>query len=167
VFFFFNRQVMILVCLLTIGSGAFANAGTKMTGTTIAGTVITGITISDKLLQEFKQTFPNAVDVKWIESTDKYTVDFKENGITTKIDYDKDGNFVSSFRYYTEKNLPISLLCKIQKKYPGKKVFGVTEITLDNSIEYYIKLEDEKYWLTVKSNIEGSMQVVEKFKKAE
>jgi hypothetical protein len=141
-----------LVCSLTVGAAAFASDG---------------ITISDKLLQEFKHTFPNATDVRWIESTDKYTVDFKQSGIVTKIDYDKEGNFVSSYRYYSENNLPVGILCKIQKRYPEKKVFGVTEVTMDNTIEYYIKLEDDKNWITVKSNSDGGMQVVEKFKKAD
>jgi len=104
--------------------------------------------------------------VRWLESADRYTVNFKENGILTKIDYDKDGNFISSLRYYSEKNLPINILCRLQKKYADKKVFGVTEMTSEGGVEYYIKLEDDENWTTVKSNAEGSLQVVEKYKKA-
>ena len=146
-----QRTLIALVCCLTISAGAFAADGT---------------TISDKMLNSFKQTFPDAEQVKWLESADRYTVNFKENGILTKIDYDKDGNFVSSLRYYTEKNLPINILCRLQKKYADKKVFGVTEMTTDAAVEYYIKLEDAENWITVKSNADGNMTVVEKYKKA-
>ncbi len=148
---FIQRPLMILVCVMTLTTGAFA---------------ADGFTISEKILNTFKQTFPDAQQVKWLEQADRYTVNFKENGILTKIDYDKDGNFISSLRYYTEKNLPINILCRLQKKYADKKVFGVTEMTAENTVEYYIKLEDNENWITVKSNVDGNMQVVEKYRKA-
>jgi hypothetical protein len=69
-------------------------------------------------------------------------------------------------RYYTEKNLPVSIQCNIQKKYTDAKVFGVTELTTENSVEYYIKLETPNSWITVRSDADGNMQVTEKYKKA-
>ncbi len=42
----------------------------------------------------------------------------------------------------------------------------VTEMTSETNSEYYIKLEDDTSWTTVKSDISGSMEVVEKYKKA-
>jgi hypothetical protein len=148
---FIKRPVLILACLLSVSAGVFAS---------------NGVEISEKLLQTFKHTFPDAEQVKWLEQTDKYTVNFKDNGILTKVDYDKDGNFISSVRYYYERNLPVNIICKLQKKYADKKVFGVTEMTTESSVEYYIKLEDDTTWMTVKSNVDGNMEVVEKYKKA-
>jgi hypothetical protein len=148
---FFKKTFFIIFCLFSLSAGVFAAENA---------------TISDKLLAAFHQTFPDAQQVKWAEQEDKYTVNFKQNDILTKIEYDKDGNFLSSLRYYTEKNLPINVLCRLQKKYSDKKVFGVTEMTTDSGVEYYIKLEDESSWITVHSTAEGNMQVVEKYKKA-
>jgi len=148
---FSQRSSFFLCCLLTLSTGVFANKK--------------GSDIDGKTLQLFKQTFPNAEQVKWIEQADKNTVNFKDDGVLIKIEYDKEGNFISSVRYYTEKNLPINILCKLQKKYGDKKVFGVTEMTTDNTVDYYIKLEDDKSWTTVKSNADGNFQVVEKYKK--
>jgi hypothetical protein len=146
-----QKTLFTLVCFMTLTAGAFATDG---------------FTISEKMLNSFKKTFPDAQQVKWLEQADRYTVNFSENGVLTKIDYDKDGNFISSLRYYKEKNLPINILCRLQKKYADKKVFGVTEMTTDAAVEYYIKLEDDENWITVKSNADGNMQVVEKYKKA-
>jgi hypothetical protein len=146
-----RRSFLILFCLLTVSTGLFANDG---------------FIVSEKLLQTFKNTFPDADQVRWQESPDKYSVDFRQNGVLTKIDYDRDGNFVSSLRYYTEKNLPINILCRLQKKYSDKKVFGVTEVTTDSMVEYFIKLEDQNNWLTIRSDAEGNMQPFEKYKKA-
>jgi hypothetical protein len=148
---FFKKTILVACCLLTLSAGAFATDE---------------FTISDKLLTTFKQTFPDAVQVKWVEQADKYSVSFKQNDILTKIDYDKDGNFVSSLRYYTEKNLPVSVLCRLQKRYAGKAVCGVTEMATELSTEYYVKLQDENTWYTVKSDADGNMQLIEKYKKA-
>lgn len=146
-----RKQLITLGLLLSVSAGAFA---------------FDGLVISEKVLQTFKNTFPNAQDVKWLETGEKYTVNFKENGVLTKIDYDMDGNFISSLRYYSESNLPVNILRKVQKKYADKKIFGVTEMTSDSNVDYYIKMEDNTNWITVKSNANGSMQVVEKYKKA-
>jgi hypothetical protein len=145
------KRVLLACFLLTLSAGVFAAADGN---------------ISDKLLQAFNKTFPDAQQVKWAETEDKYMVNFKQGDVLTKVEYDKEGNFLNSLRYYTEKNLPVNILCRLQKKYSDKKVFGVTEITSDTNVEYYIKLEDAQNWITVKSNVDGAMQVVEKYKKA-
>jgi len=145
------KRVLLACFLLTLSAGVFAAADGN---------------ISDKLLQAFNKTFPDAQQVKWAETEDKYMVNFKQGDILTKVEYDKEGNFLNSLRYYSEKNLPVNILCRLQKKYSDKKVFGVTEITSDTNVEYYIKLEDAQNWITVKSNVDGAMQVVEKYKKA-
>jgi len=152
-----QRSLFTLACCVALSAGAFATGSFIDPGY---------FTISEKMLSSFKQTFPDAEQVRWLESTDRYTVNFKEDGILTKIDYDKDGNFISSLRYYSEKNLPINILCRLQKKYADKKVFGVTEMTSESVVEYYIKLEDQDNWITIKSSADGNMQVVEKYKKA-
>lgn len=146
-----RKSFFFALCMLVLTTGAFAAKD---------------FTISEKLLQTFKHTFPDAQQVIWSEQGDKYTVNFRQDDILTKVEYDKDGNFLSSIRYYTEKNLPVTILCRLQKRYPDKKVFGVTELATESSVEYYIKLEDDQNWLTVRSNIDGNLQVVEKYKKA-
>jgi hypothetical protein len=164
---FITKTLMVATCLLTLSAGVFANRNFTTgdnpgvtTGTTPAST------ISDKLLQAFRQTFPDAIQVKWVEEPTRYTVSFKQNNILTKIEYDRDGNFVSSLRYYSEKNLPVTVLCQLQKKYAGMTIFGVTELATEASTEYYIKLVDDRNWMTVSSDADGNMQLVEKYKKA-
>ena len=151
-----KKSFLLTVCLLAMTAGVFASPDYSSPD----------YSISDKLLKTFKQTFPDAQQVVWSEQGEKYTVNFKQNDILNKVEYDKDGNFVSSLRYYTEKNLPVTILCRLQKKYADKTVFGVTEVSTESTVEYFIKLEDATTWTTVRANIDGGMQVVEKYKKA-
>lgn len=123
--------------------------------------------VNEKLLQSFKENFPQAEQVTWKELPLNYEVSFVENGIRTSITYEKDGNFVSSTRYYQERNLPYYLLINIRKKYPEKKIFGVVELSTIEAIDYYIKLEDAKVWTTIKMDSEGNLSLVEKLQKAQ
>ena len=147
---FIRRTLVVTCCLLTISAGVFASDD---------------FTISEKMLQAFQQTFPDAKQVKWVEEPNGYQVSFRQNDILTKVEYDKDAHFVSSLRYYSEKNLPVTIMCQLQKKYAGKTVWGVTELSTETSTEYYVKLVDDQNWYTVRSDGDGNMQLVEKYKK--
>lgn len=121
--------------------------------------------VNDKLLQSFKESFPKAEQVSWKELPETYVVNFVEDGIRNAIIYEKDGTFKSSTRYYQEQNLPYYLLVNIRKRFPDKKIFGVTEISSISEIEYYIKMEDAAVWTTIKMDSEGNLVLVEKLKK--
>lgn len=122
--------------------------------------------VNEKVLKAFKETFLKASDVVWYETKNAYEASFKQSEITAKAIYDKNGNLLSTTRYYYEDNLPVHILSKLKKAYAGKSVFGVTELTVDDQISYYITLEDEKNWLIVKSDSWGFLELSNKYKKA-
>jgi len=121
--------------------------------------------INEKLLQAFRETYPNAVQVNWMEYPETYVVYFAEQGVKATIIFNKDGKFVRSTRYYQEENLPYYLVAAIKEKFPAKKIYSVTEISTASGVDYYIKLEDAKTWMTLKLDSEGNIRVVEKFLK--
>ena len=122
--------------------------------------------INEKVLKAFKETFTNAKEVSWDEFDDYYAVKFRDTEIDTRVKYDKEGNIIQTTRYYFEQQLPPFIYAKIKKRYTDKKIFGVTEVRSETELTYYIVLEDEKNWTTIKSDAFGSFQLHEKFKKA-
>jgi hypothetical protein len=144
-----KKNLIISICLLAFCTVSFAYSST----------------VNEKVLKSFKETFPHAEQVNWQEFSENYIVNFMEGDIRTRINYDKEGNFVSATRYYFEQNLPVNILCKLKKRYPGQKVFGVTEVETESSTEYYIKLEDATNFTTVKSDIASNFEETEKYKK--
>jgi hypothetical protein len=122
--------------------------------------------INEKLLRAFRNAFPLAEKVDWRENGDHYFVYFKENGILSEIEYDHEGNFIRSERYSKSVNLlPLHLSWELHKKFPNKTVFGITETNTEVETYYYVKLEDDKEWMTVKGSVDGNLRVVEKFLK--
>jgi hypothetical protein len=156
----------ILLALLVYGPGqAFAEPHQAVTGSDPAVSK-PGLVVSDKLLQEFHESFPGAERVSWQESDNRYIVSFVEQGIYNRIIYKKTGEFSNSLRNYGERDLPYYLVKSLKKKYPGQKIFGVTEITTTSDIAYFVKLEGPKDWITVNLNSEGDCFVVESYSKA-
>jgi len=125
----------------------------------------------DKLIKTFNTSFPKAEHVQWYELPKAWVVNFVAEGIRSRVVYLKDGKVTEFTRYYFESNLPFLIHSRIKDAYPGKKIFGVVEVSImtENSNttrqEYFVKLEDEKSWMTVKSDIEGNLTVTEKYKK--
>ena len=120
---------------------------------------------NEKVLKSFRETFTQAEDVRWDESSDFFTVSFVSSGIRSKVNYDKEGNMLSSIRYYAPQMLPLNIFSKLKKENPKKNLFGVTEVTTGNDVTYYIKMEDGKHWFTMKVDESGNSQVYEKYKK--
>ena len=123
--------------------------------------------VSEKVLKAFQETFANARDVNWKELDHSYEANFKMQEIQVRASYDADGNLVETLRYYGENNLPPNILAKLKKKYNGKEIYGVTELTTETEVSYNIILRDEKNWYTVKSDPYATLQLVDKFKRSE
>lgn len=120
---------------------------------------------NEKVLKSFNETFSNAEEVKWAEYENYYTVSFVSGKIRAKVNYDKEGNMMGSTRYYAPNMLPIGILNQVKKAYPKKSLFGVTEITANGEVNYYIKMEDPKWWTTIKVDDSGNSSVYERYKK--
>jgi len=132
-----------------------------ITGSSFAYTNIT----PEKALKAFKATFKDAEDVVWTDAGDIYTVKFSQQGINTFVKYDADGNFISSRRYYAGGQLPVDIQCKLKKKFADKTIFGVTEFIVGDDVNYYVKMEDAKTWVTVKVDSARNIDVTEKYSK--
>ena len=123
--------------------------------------------ISEKVLKAFKATFTTAQEVTWKELDNSCQANFKMNSITIRAMYDNEGNLLETIRYYGEDNLPPNIIAKLKKRYSGKEVFGVTEVTSDSEVAYHVTLKDEKHWYTVKSDPYANLQQTDKFKRAD
>ncbi len=124
-----------------------------------------GRDINEKLVKAFREAYPNAVQVSWVEYPESYIVYFQLEAVRANIIFSKEGTFVRATRYYKEEYLPYYLVADIHGKYPSKKIYGVTEVSTPDKIEYYIKLEDPNTWMTIQLDSEGNIKVLEKLKK--
>ncbi len=140
--------VSFYLAIISLGSYAFDNSD-----------------ISEKVLQAFNKTFPQARQVVWTELENTYEVSFLQDDLPSRVTYDKEGEIINITRYYFQKDLPSIILVSVQEKYPGKTISGITEFSADGATDYYITLTDANGGLVIKSDISGNLRVDHRFKK--
>lgn len=126
--------------------------------------------VNEKLIESFKASFPHADQVRWLEENDNFIVSFVEDNVFARAFYNQDGNLFQLIRYYKDSQLPFVVLHTMQKEFPNKKIFGVVEVTttdLKKNVEttYFVKLEEERRWTTVKVDVYGNTVVTERLRK--
>ena len=122
--------------------------------------------VSEKVLNAFNKTFVKATDVVWHEVQNLYEASFKQSEIISRAIYDANGNLLRATRYYSQENLPIHILTKIQKRYAGNSIYGVTELSTEDQVFYHITMQDEKNWYIIKADNWGSLELEQKYRKA-
>lgn len=121
--------------------------------------------VAEKVLKQFTAVFPSVLDAKWFEGDDHYDVYFEKDNVKYHVRYDLNGRMVSTRNYYTGEKLSPFLKAKLSEKYPGKTVFGVTEITSSEEMFCVINLEDARSWTTVRVDAVGQITELEKLTK--
>ncbi len=130
-------------------------------------TAATAKPVNDKARQTFDLLFKDADNVKWSETNSYYEAFFDSDGIKTRVAIDAKGNLLQTIRYYGENNLPANVLYQIKNDYKGKNVFGVTEVSNKNGVNYRIVLKDDRYYTHVNANNSGDTQLVSEYKRGD
>ena len=72
---------------------------------------------------------------------------------------------LKTIKYYSDTELDPFIRAKVNARYKGKTIFGVTEVASNEEHFYQIILQDSKKWYTIKSDATGSITLVSKLVK--
>lgn len=134
---------------------------------TLNAAAATAKPVNDKAQKTFDLLFKDADNVKWSDAGNNYEAFFDSEGIKTRVTIDAKGNLLQTIRYYGENNLPANVLYNVKNDYKGKAVFGVTEVTNKNGVNYRIVLKDDKYYTHINANNSGDTELVAKYKRGD
>jgi hypothetical protein len=127
----------------------------------------TTVSISTKAIKDFTKTYKNADKVGWFIIKDGYLAEFKQDGIATKVFYDRKGRWVGNLRSYFEDKLPGNIRHLVKSHYYDFNIYYVQEVTVnDGIIVYLVKIEDKTSFKTIRVQ-DGEMDEMEAFKKSE
>jgi hypothetical protein len=122
--------------------------------------------VSEKVLKAFAALYPTETKVTWYEVNGNYEVFMDHQTEKCRVQFDEDGHVVNVRRDYGADILCPYIKAKLLERYEGKKIFGITEITNDGGLVYYVILEDNKHYYHVRSDASGNMMLEEKLDKA-
>src|SRR6476646_4318237 len=116
-------------------------------------------TISMKVLRDFAKSFKNVANEKWYKVSDGYMASFSDNGIETKVAYDRKGVFHCTIRTLNESQLPADVRAVVKSKFYDFKILVAYEITHDSNPVYIFKIEDDRT-LKMLRVADGEIEVV-------
>jgi hypothetical protein len=151
------KKLILLATAVIFSAGIFA-----------APTVTKSIDATAKIRNVFHQNFPEVINPSIVNVGGLYLVYFadEKNNASCRIFYDADGNVIQTIRNYTAEGLTPYVRAKIDSKYKGKNIFGVTDVTNENEHYYEVMLQDDKSLWIVRANDIGSIYVQKKYKRA-
>lgn len=122
--------------------------------------------VDEKVVKSFNTAFPNAEKVKWYEVNGLYEVIFENDLVRCRMWYDQAGAVIRTHRYYSQEGLSPFILAKLENRFAGKKIFGVTEVTTEDGVTFHVILEDDKKWYHVNADAYGNLTLSKKYNKA-
>lgn len=123
--------------------------------------------VTQRVLKAFKQNFKQAKDVTWHTYTDYYQASFRLDEIQVRAQYSETGELVKTIRYYGEAHLLPNILSRLQKKYSGKEIFGVTEMSTNEDVKFEIIVRDDTHFYIVQSDVYGNLEQQQKLTRAD
>jgi hypothetical protein len=109
------------------------------------------------VVEKFKETFPNAKNVKWRDDKAGYFVSFTQNENFNKVFYNTEGDFVYALKYCSADELPNNIAMALNKKFGESKILGVTEVTTAGKMFYGINLSKENKLHVLNVTADGSI----------
>jgi hypothetical protein len=123
--------------------------------------------INVRAVRHFLRNFNNVSNEEWYDAPDRFVVMFTLNNIDYRVDYDKKGNWIETFRTYDETKLPPDVSNIIKSSYYDYTIFQVQEIEMHlYPITYIIHLDGKTKLINLKV-CNGEIEEWQNFNKPE
>lgn len=121
---------------------------------------------NDAAVKTFKLIFKGAKDAVW-KFDDKISfVSFYHNTMPVKAWFGRNGNLIRTIRYYKEDYLNPKLKFEVNERFKGWNIFGITEVSTSDSLEFSIVLKKDKKICVVTMDHTGNILKKKKFNEA-
>lgn len=122
--------------------------------------------VPEKIQKIFHDEFSTIKNASFFDFGDYYEVYFKkENNSSEKVYYNSHGEIIQTVKYYSESELDPFIKEKMNKKYKGKAICGVTEVQSKIEHFYQIILEDQSSLYVVKLDGKSLEEISKRFHK--
>jgi hypothetical protein len=118
-----------------------------------------------KVAESFINTFPHATEIVYAVKGNFTEVNFSWNNLKLQAFYDLEGNWIGTSRQIAIKDLPVSSLLEINKKFPGSVPTEAIEFDhADNGMSYYVTIAGSEKSYVLQILTDGTISVFKKMK---
>ena len=122
--------------------------------------------ISTRAIRDFVLNFPEVSNENWCSTPDLFVAMFTLNDVNYRIDYDRKGNWIETFRTYGETNLSEDVRQSVKSSYYDYNIYLVQDIQQPfHPTIYIVHLEGKKRLINLQV-CNGVVYEWQKFKKS-
>jgi hypothetical protein len=144
------KRMIMTLAIAVIGLSAFAGE----------------VKVNTAVLNSFNTEFTGATEVRWIESGDYYKADFVFNGQSVAAFYSVTGDLMGVTRHISSLDLSETLQAKLKNDYDNFWITGLSEVSTEDDMYYYVTLENADSKIVLKSSYGKKWTLVKKMAKA-
>jgi len=97
-----------------------------------------------RAIELLQKKFKGVHDETWYKTADGYFASFVYDSVQTRVNYNRNGRWLETLRYYNEKKLPVEIAEMVKYSYRSFSIIGVTEISFDyNEPVYLVHLQGD------------------------
>ena len=97
--------------------------------------------VSIKAMRDFVKNFKHVENEKWYKISDGFVASFTQDGVQTKVFYDKKGGRHCMLSAFSESQVPNEIKNLIKSKYRDYNIIVAYEIKLGDDRSYIAKIE--------------------------
>ena len=125
------------------------------------GTAVDLSKVHAKAIKDFESKFGAGLDVSWTKISDGFVSNFKVDGFTTRVFYDRKGRWQYTVKGYGENKLPRDIRSIVKSIYYDYTITMVEEVQSINNMVYVIHQEDAKSIMKIRITKDGELDVME------
>jgi len=121
--------------------------------------------ITTRAIRHFLENFNEVCNETWYCTPGLFVAMFKLNDIDYRVEYDKNGNWIETYRNYGETKMPPDVRQAVKGSYPDYDIYLIEEIVQPlHPIAYIIHLENKAKLINVRVS-DGVIYEWQKFNK--
>ena len=116
--------------------------------------------VNTKVLRVFNKTYGEKPGANWSKTDGGFAVSFRNGDMKTNVYYKNNGIVDYKINYYFEDQMPQNIRQLVRSNFSDYTVTQVSEVHRNNSIGYFVKIEDKYYVKTVRV-VDEEFEVIE------
>jgi len=118
--------------------------------------------IHARAVRGFLKDYEDVYNAKGYKYKKGYVAVFDKDSITTRLYYNKRGDFEVQLRYFNENKLPVEVRDLVKSRYYNYSIFQVIEVSGYGKIFYQVKIRDNNYCKVI-NIVNGDIKVMVKY----
>ena len=151
-----------LAATVSFGAGAQAQSVAYNAPVLKNASIPSEVNKGTKVMRDFIKRYTDGKGEEWHRANDGLIASFVENGIETKVAYNKKNNWCWTMRTLDETQLPFEVRAIAKSKYYDFNIVMAFEINYESGVTYIVKIMDKTQLKVLKIH-DGEMEVTEDY----